>query len=330
MLPLSRRQVLEKTAGAAILAATPRVARGDTYPSRPIRLVIPFAAGGSNDQIGRPWANKIGSMLGPAFVENIGGAGGALGCSSVARSTPDGYSLLLGNLGNQVVIPLASTHPGYDPERDFRGVCRLVTSSIAFAVHPSLPVHDLRELIAYAKDNPGKLSYGSAGVGTTNHLVGEMFKKQSGAGDIVHVPYRGAGPATNDLMGGQILLVVAIVSGQLLELNKAGKLRIIAITNEKRLSGAPDIPTAIESGMPDLKLEVWFGLFAPKATTDAVVSRIAQATRAAMSDSSLLDAYRSQGMEPDDQSTPDAFQSLVEAERSRLEPVIKSIGFKVD
>jgi tripartite-type tricarboxylate transporter receptor subunit TctC len=287
MPSLSRRQVLEKTAGAAILVATPCIARSDTYPSRPIRLVIPFAAGGSNDQIGRPWANKIGSLLGPAFVENIGGAGGALGCSSVARSAPDGYSLLLGNTGNQVVIPLASAHPAYDPVRDFRAVCRLVTSSVAFAVHPSLPVHDLRELTAYAKDNPGKLSYGSAGVGTTNNLVGEMFKEQSGAGDIVHVPYRGAGPATNDLIGGQILLVVAVVSGQLLELNKAGKLRILAVTNEKRLGSAPDIPTAIESGMPDLKLEIWFGLFAPKATTDAVVSRIAQATRTAMSDSSL-------------------------------------------
>ena len=231
---------------------------------------------------------------------------------------------------NQVVIPLASAHLAYDPVRDFRAVCRLVTSSLAFAVHPSLPVHNLRELAAYAKDNPGKLSYGSAGVGTTNNLVGEMFKELSGARDIVHVPYRGAGPAISDLIGGQILLAIAVVSGQLLELNKAGKLRIIAVTNGKRLSIAPDIPTAIESGMPDLKLEIWYGLFAPKATAEAVISRIAQATRTAMSDSSLLDAYRTQGMEPDAQSTPEAFQLLVEAERTRLGPIIKSIGFKLD
>ena len=214
-----------------------------SFPSHP--ACHPVRRRRLNDQIGRPWANKIGSLLGPVFVENIGGAGGALGCSSVARSAPDGYSLLLGTTGNQVIIPLASTHPAYDPVRDFRAVCHLVTTGIAFAVHPSLPVHDLRELASYAKNNPGKVSYGSAGVGTTNHLVGEMFKAQSGAGDIVHVPYRGAGPAINDLLGGQILLVVAVVSGQLLELSKAGKLRILAVTNEKRLSSAPDIPTAI-------------------------------------------------------------------------------------
>ena len=157
-----------------------------------------------------------------------------------------------------------------------------------------------------------------------------MFKELSGARDIVHVPYRGAGPAISDLIGGQILLAIAVVSGQLLELNKAGKLRIIAVTNGKRLSIAPDIPTAIESGMPDLKLEIWYGLLAPKATAEAVISRIAQATRTAMSDLSLLDAYRTQGMEPDAQSTPEAFQLLVEAERTRLGPIIKSIGFKLD
>jgi tripartite-type tricarboxylate transporter receptor subunit TctC len=252
----------------------PRDTRADNYPSRPIRLVIPYTAGAAGDQIGRPWADRIASLLGPTYIENIGGAGGALGSSVVAQSAPDGYSLLLGNGSTQVMIPLASARRAYDTVRDFRAIYRLITSTLAFVVSPSLPVYDLQELIAYAKTHPAKLSYGTPGVGTGNHLVGEMFKQQSGAADIVHVPYRGMGPATNDLVGGQILSMIAVVSSQLLQLNQAGKLRILAVTSEKRLGAAPEIPTVIESGMPDLKYAGWFGLFAPKATPDAIVDRV--------------------------------------------------------
>jgi tripartite-type tricarboxylate transporter receptor subunit TctC len=330
MPAFSRRQVLGKAAGAAVLAATPRGATADTYPSRPIRLVIPYTSGGSGDQIGRPWTDKMPSLLGPAYVENIGGAGGALGCAAVAQSAPDGYSLLLGNGSTQVMIPLASTRPAYDPIRDFQAVYRLITSTLAFAVHPLLPVNDLQELVAYAKANPGKLSYGTPGVGTGNHLLGEMFKQQSGAADIVHIPYRGIASATNDLVGGQIPLMIAVVSGPLLQLNQAGQLRILAVTSEKRLGGAPQVPTVIESGMADLSYAGWFGLFAPKATPDAIVERIAQATRTAMADPALQETYRAQGMEPDVNSSPDKFQRLVEDELTRLAPVIKSIGLKRD
>jgi tripartite-type tricarboxylate transporter receptor subunit TctC len=326
---LSRRQVL-KTATAVALAAMPREARTDHYPSHPIRLVIPYAAGGSGDQIGRPWAGKMASLLGQVYVENIGGAGGALGCSVVAHDAPDGYSLLLGNGSTHVIIPLATAHRAYDPGRDFRAIYRLITSALAFTVHPSLPVLNLQQLVAYARANPGKLSYASPGVGTGNHLVGEMFKQQSDIPDIVHIPYRGSGPATNDLIGGQVFLMIAVMSGQLLQLNRAGKLRILAVTTERRLSGAPEIPTAIESAMPDLRYEGWFGLFAPKATGDVIVDRIAQATRMAMADPALQEAYRSQGMEPDTNSSPDKFGRLVEDELTRLAPVIKSIGLRHD
>jgi tripartite-type tricarboxylate transporter receptor subunit TctC len=327
---LSRRELLGKVASAAALVATPRGATADNYPSRPIRLVIPYTSGGSGDQIGRPWTDKMASLLGPAYVENIGGAGGALGCSVVAQSAPDGYSLLLGNGSTQVMIPVASTRPTYDTVRDFQAIYRLITSTLAFAVHPSLPVNDLQELIAYAKANPGKLSYGTPGVGTGNHLLGEMFKRQSGAADIVHIPYRGMGPATNDLIGGQILLMISVVSGPLLQLNQTGKLRILAVTSERRLGGAPQVPTVTESGMPDLRYAGWFGLFGPKATPDAIVDRIAGATRMAMADPALQETYRSQGLEPDTDSSPDKFQRLVEEELVRLAPVIKSIGLKRD
>lgn len=312
------------------MAAIAHDARAGDYPSRPIRLVIPYTAGAAGDQIGRLWAEKIALLLGPIYIENIGGAGGALGSSIVAQSAPDGYSLLLGNGSTQVMIPLSSVRPAYDAVRDFRAIYRLITSTLAFVVYPSLPINNLKDLIAYAKANPGKLSYGTPGVGTGNHLVGEMLKQQSGVADIVHVPYRGMGPATNDLVGGQILCMIAVVSSQLLQLNQAGKLRILAVTSEMRLSGAPEIPTVIEAGMPDLKYAGWFGLFAPKATPDAVVDRIAAATRSAMADPALQETYRSQGMEPDIDSSPNRFQRLVEEELTRLAPIIKSIGLKRD
>jgi len=328
MFPLSRRQLLKRAASAVALAAMARNASAEEYPSRPIRLVIPYTAGAAGDQIGRPWAERAASILGPTYVENIAGAGGAIGSAAVAQSPPDGYSLLLGNGSTQVMIPLASSQPTYDPLRDFRAIYRLITSTLAFAVHPSLPVKDIRELVAYAKANPGRISYGTPGVGTGNHLVGEMFRQLSDGADIVHVPYRGMGPATNDLIGGQIPLVIAVMSSQLLQLHQSGKLRLLAVTSEKRLAGAPEIPTVIESDMPGLRYAGWFGLFAPKATSDAIVDRIATVTRAVMAEATLQDTYRAQGMEPDADSSPAKFQLLVEDEFARLGPIIKSIGLK--
>jgi tripartite-type tricarboxylate transporter receptor subunit TctC len=322
---LSRRRLMQTTA-AAIAAALPRAAIADDYPSRSIRLVIPYAAGGSGDQIGRPWAERMTSLLGPTYVENIGGAGGALGSSAVAQSAPDGYSLLLGNGSTKVIVPLTTAISPYDTIRDFQAIYRLITSSLAFVIRPSLPVNSLQQLIAYAKANPGKLSYGTPGVGTGNHLVGEMFKQQAGAMDIVHVPYRGMGPATNDLIGGQITMMIAVVSGQLLQSHQAGMMRILAVTSEKRLDGALAIPTAQESGMPDLKYGGWFGLFAPKATPEAIIGRIASRTAVAMADPALQEIYRHQGMEPDVNSSPAAFQQLVENELERLAPVVRSMG----
>ena len=327
---LSRRQLLEGSASAVAAAAIPRRASADDYPSRAIRMVIPYTAGGAGDQIGRLWADKSASLLGPTYIENIGGAGGALGCAAVARAAPDGYSLVLGNGSTHVIIPLTSANPGYDALRDFRATYRLITTALVFAVHPSLPVHDLQELIAYARLNPGKISYGTPGLGTGNHLVGEMFKQQSGAVEIVHIPYRGITAATNDLVGGQIPLIIAVMSGQLLQLNETGKLRLLAVTSESRLRSAPWIPTMIESGMPDLTYAGWFGLFAPGATPDAIVDRIAGATAIAMADPGLQESFRAQGMEPDTGSSPRQFQRLVEDEFARLSPVIKSIGLKRD
>lgn len=267
----------------------------------------------------------MSSLLGPAFVENISGAGGALGTAAIAREEPDGYSLLLGNDSTQAIIPLLSQNPAYRMD-DFRAIYRLISSALVFAVHPSVPAVNLRELIAYARANPGKLSYGTPGIGSGNHLVGESFKQRAGGLDIVHVPYRGIAQASNDLVSGQISLVIAVMSVPLQQLSQAGKIRMLAVATEKRLSVAPDIPTAIESGVPDLRYDGWFGLFAPGNTEDAIIDRIAQATRLAMADAALQAGYRAQGMEPDSDSSPDKFQRIVEATAASLAPVIKSIG----
>ena len=206
-----------------ILAAS---AAAQTYPTRPIRLVIPYPPGGVQDAIGRPWADRMISLLGTVVVENIGGGGGELGASTVSRARPDGYTILLGNSSVMVINPIAGIHVSYDPIGSFDAVSILGHITQAIAVNPSLPVRTLKELADYAKRNPGKLSYGSPGVGSLNHLTGERFKLLIGSPDIVHVPYRGAGPAITDLIGGQIPMAIPAVNGQLLAFHRAGTLRI--------------------------------------------------------------------------------------------------------
>ena len=218
---MRRRDVL--ALGMAALSGTGmhrewRVLAQARFPERPIRLVVPYAPGGVFDAVGRPWADRMKALLGTVVIENIGGAGGSLGAAAVARAQPDGYTILLGGGGALVINPVAASRTPYDPIKDFEPIALLVVTGLALVVHPSLPVHSLGELIAYAKANPGKLSYGSAGVGSVNHLTGELFKSLTGTPDIVHVPYKGAGPAVTDLISGQIPMVMPNVTGQIIEL----------------------------------------------------------------------------------------------------------------
>jgi tripartite-type tricarboxylate transporter receptor subunit TctC len=329
-MKFSRRQFLHLATGAAAPPALSRTVAAQSYPSRPIRLVIPFPPGGINDAVGRPWADKAGPLLGPVVVENIGGAGSTIGVAAVARAQPDGYTLLIGNSSNQVIAPIASSRLPYDPLRDFDAIYRLAVTGLAIAVHPSIPAHNLKDLVDYAKANRGKLAYASAGVGTTNHFVGEMFKLATSTPDITHVPYRGAGPATNDLLGGQILLMWATVTGQLIQLHNSGKLRVLAVTSPKRLIGAPEIPTAIEAGFPDLVWEGFVGLFTPKGTPAPIIERIAQVTRTVLTDSDLQKNWIEAGMEPDLDSTPEKGRQFVEGEIRRWAPIVKATQFKLD
>src|SRR3954453_14283236 len=204
LMNLARRKLLQLAAVTSALPAISRIAIAQAYPSRTIKLVIPFPPGGVSDAIGRPWADKMKTHLGTVVIENIGGASGTTGAASVARANPDGYTLVLANSGNMVVVPVATARLSYNPLRDFEPIYNLAAGIGAFAVHPSMPTSTLSALVEYAKANRGKLSYGSPGIGTANHIAAESFKLRTGTNDIVHVPYRGSGPLLSDLIGGQI------------------------------------------------------------------------------------------------------------------------------
>jgi tripartite-type tricarboxylate transporter receptor subunit TctC len=328
-MKLPRRRFLHLAAGAVALSAKSRIACAQSYPTRPIRLVVPFPPGGVYDALGRPWADKMKPLLGTVIVENVGGAGGGIGGAAVARARPDGYTILLGGLAINVINWVAVSRPLYDP-KELESISILGSACFAIAAHAAVPVQTLKELIEFARANPGKLSYGSAGVGSLNHLTGEIFKSLTGLSDIAHVPYRGAGPALTDLISGQIPLAVVSVSGQVIELHRSGKLRMLAVTPPKRVPAAPEIPTAAEAGLPGLVTEQFIGLFAPVGTPKTIVEQIAQATRLTLADPDFQQRLFSLGFEAAPDPSPGAMQRIVEAEFAYWTPVIKSIGLKLD
>lgn len=323
-----RRQFL-KLGLTAIPALVSQTALAQRFPERPIRLVIPFASGGVNDLVGRPWADKMKPLLGTVVVENIGGAGGAIGAATVARATPDGYTLLLGSGSTQVITPIASKRRPYDPLKDFDPIALLATNSLAIAVNPALPVRTLPELIAYARANPGKLSYGSAGVGTVNHLAGELFKSLAQTPDIVHIPYRGGAAAIADAVSGQTSMVVSIVTAQIIELHQTGKLRVLAVGAERRLTAAPDLPTATEQGLAMIAAS-FLGIFAPVGTPRSIVDQISQVSRTVMADPEIQRLILNSGFEPERDSSPEKTKKFLADEIARWTPVIQSAGLSLD
>jgi tripartite-type tricarboxylate transporter receptor subunit TctC len=323
---MKRRDVLGL--GLAALAPLPALAQGK-YPERPIRLIIPYPPGGVYDATGRPWAEKAKAHLGTIVIENIGGAGSSLGTAAAARARPDGYTILLGGNSGLVINPIASTKSPYDPVRDFEPIAILGRNATAIVVNPAQPFQTLRELVDYAKAHPGKLSYGSSGVGTPNHLIGELLKSQAEL-NIAHVPYRGAGPAMTDLISGHIPMNFQSITGQAIEMHNTGKQRILAITSDTRLAAAPNVPTVAEAGMPMLAATQFIGLFAPKGTPNDILARLVQATRNAMADSELQRMFTTSGFEPELDSSPEKTRRTLIDETARWTPVIRSIGLKLD
>src|SRR3989440_1613006 len=278
-MKLPRRKFLQLTAGLAALPVLSRLAAAQSYPTRPIRLVVPFPPGGAFDFVGRPWADRMKPLVGTVVIENIGGGGSSLGAAAVARASPDGYTILLGGTQTHVNESLLKSRPLYDAVKDLDPVAGVAANALCVAVHPAVPAQNLKELIAYAKANPGKLSYGHSGVGSIQHLMGELFKSLAGTPDIVQVPYRGTGPLITDLVSGQVPMGTPGVTELVIEFHRSGKMRVLAVTSPTRLVAAPELPTAAEQGFPGMSVTGSIGLLAPAGTPVGIVEQIAQASR---------------------------------------------------
>jgi tripartite-type tricarboxylate transporter receptor subunit TctC len=325
-----RRRCVRWFAGLAAMPMVLSRARAQTYPTRPIRLVIPFPPGGAFDAVGRPLAEKMKPLLGTVVIENIGGGGASVGAAAVARAHPDGYTLLLGGTLPHVNEALLKSHPLYDPVKDLIPIASVATNTLCVAVASSLPVQTLKELIVYAKANPGKLSYGHAGLGSIQHLAGELFKTLAGDLDIVQVPYRGTGPLITDLVGGQVEMGTPGVTRQVIEFHRSGKIRVLAVTSAARLVAAPEIPTAAELGFPALVVRGSIGLLAPAGTPTAVVEQIARATRSAVAEPTFQQILISAGIEPTPDSSPEQFRRSLANDVALWSPVVKALGVKID
>ena len=329
-MKIRRRTFLHLAAGGAALPAFSRAAVAQPYPARTIRLVVPFAPGGAFDAIGRPWAERMKPLLGTVVVENIGGGGSSLGAAAVARAAPDGYTILLGGTQTHVNETLLKVRPLYDPVKDLVPIAGAAAYFLGVAVHPSLPVQNIGELVAYAKANPGKVSYGHAGVGTIQHLTGELFKSLTGTADIAQIPYRGTGPAIADLVAGQIPVGIVGVTGQVLELHRAGKLRVLAVTSPARLTAAPELPVAAELGFPGMTVTGSIGLLAPAGTSVEIIDQIALATRMAVAEPTYRQMLVDAGMEAPVNSNPETFRKALADDVALWAPVVKSLGLKLD
>jgi tripartite-type tricarboxylate transporter receptor subunit TctC len=330
IMSFSRRRFLLVGAGAAALPAVSRIARAQAYPARPIRLVVPFPPGGAFDAVGRPWADKVKPLLGTVVIENIGGGGSSIGAAAVARARPDGYTILLGGTQTHVNEALLKSRPLYDPLKDLDPIAGVAANVLCIAVHPTVPVQTLQELIAYAKANPGKVSYGHSGVGSIQHLAGELFKSLAETPAIVQVPYRGTGPVIADLVSGQIPMGVPGVTAQVLEFHRTGKMRVLALTSPARLVAAPDLPTAAELGFPAMTVTGSIGLLAPAGTPIGIIEQVAQASRTAVAEPAYQQILIDAGIEPTLDSSPDKFRRSLAADIALWTPVVKALGLKID
>jgi tripartite-type tricarboxylate transporter receptor subunit TctC len=315
---------------AASIALAATASAQERYPARPIRLVIPSVPAGVHDVIGRVWAEKVKPQLGTIVIDNRGGGGGLIGANDVAHAQPDGYSILLGSTTTHVLLTPAMANPPYDPVKDFSAIAVFAHSSTSVVINASVPAHTLAELVAYAKANPGKLSYGSAGNGSITNLAGELFKLRAGGLDIVHVPYKGIGQGVSDLIGGQIPMLSANATAQILDLHRAGKVRILAVNARTRIKSAPDIPTAIEAGLPDMVAQTTFGVFAPAGTPQPILERINAVTQDAMAEPQFQGELLRLGFEPVRGVGPDKAAGVFQEELARWTPILKPTSTKAN
>jgi tripartite-type tricarboxylate transporter receptor subunit TctC len=297
-----------------------------SYPSKPIRMIVPFPAGGPADIFGRSFAQGLSEQLGqPVVIENIGGVGGVIGIDRAAKSAPDGYTLGFNSGSTLSIAPYSFAKLPYDVKKDFALITLVVRVPEVLAVHPSLPVRSLAELISYAKANPGKVNFGSAGGGSITHLAGELLKAEAKI-DLVHIPYKGAAPAVNDLLGGQVqmgIFDVPILLGHI----RSGKLKALAVTSVTRAPTLPDVPTTAEGAYPNVTSDNWYGLVAPAATPAAVLKRIHAAAMVALRSAAVAEQFAKVGGVASP-GTPQDYARFLAAEQAKWSRIVDAIGFK--
>lgn len=309
-------------------AFAPAQAQTTPYPDRPLRLIVPFPPGGGNDILARAVGQRLGESLGQqVIVDNRGGAGGLIGNTIAATAAADGYTLLLGSLGGLAHNPALRPALPYDPPRDFRAVALLATSPFILVVHPGVPARSLQELLALARAKPGTLNYGSAGVSSSLHMTGELFRHVTGV-NIVHVAYKGTALALTDLLGGQVQMVFSTMPPALPHV-KSGKLRALAVTSLKRAKAAPEVPTAAESGAPGYEVENWQGVVVPVKTPAPIVARLNAELLKVLASPAMIEVLNAQGLDSAG-GTPAQFDKFIRAEIAKWRKLVQAAGIKVE
>ena len=313
-------------ASAVCALAAPTAASAQDYPTKPIHLLIPTAAGGLMDVAARIAADYLGKAMGQRLIiENRPGSGGNLGVEAVVKAEPDGYTLGLIQIGNVAINPYVYPDMPFDPLNDVVPVAPVTSSAILVVENAAVPANNLKEFIALAKKEPGKLAYGSAGPGTAPHLAGEMFKSIAGV-DLLHVPYRGAGPAVNDTIGGHVQLTFVgwgAVRGPV----EAGRLKVLAVAQPKRIAAAPALPTAAEAGLPGYEFVTWFGVVAPKGTPQPIIDKLVKNIHAMQDDAEVVKTLGESGLEPLKES-PQEFGARMHRDHERFRDIVKAAGLK--
>ncbi len=300
------------------------------YPSRPVRLLIPFAPGGATDLFARKYAEKLGKRLGqPIITDNKAGAGGIIAAAETARAKPDGYTLFFATSTTLAILPSMMTTPQYDVDRDFQPIALIGKTPLLLVVHSDLPAKSVAELVALLKANPDKYSYGTSGVGSAPHLAGELFKLRAGNLRLLHVPYKGSGPALQDALSGLNPVFIDSFSGSRPH-HKAGKMRILAIFSDKRSNIAPDIPTAIEAGIPDMIAGSFQVVVVPTGTPAAVTDKLQSATAEIMGDKVFQAELEALSIDPIADSTPESTRQFIRVELAKWAPIIRATGVKLE
>jgi tripartite-type tricarboxylate transporter receptor subunit TctC len=323
---MQRREFVTLLGGAAIWPALrPREAQAQAgYPDRPITLIVPYAPGGGNDVVARAVGEPMSKSLGqPVVIENRGGAGGSVGTRQVAKAAPDGYTLGLGGTGTLAIDPTLYPNVGYDPRKDFAPVGLIATTPLIVLVNQLVPAHNIKELIALAKQQPGKLNYASAGTGSGIHLGTVLFAETSGI-NITHIPYKGSGPALTDLLGGHVQIFFSSLPPAM-GLVKDGKLRALGVTGLKRSASFPDVPTVAEQGLPGFEAVLHYGIVAPAGTPRPIIDKLNASLRAALGDSKVHDHIATEGAEPLPTS-PDEYAADIDHEETKWSALVKKSG----